>query len=107
MRVHWALTVAVLDVNGGLSLQQQGYELQAAPQGGVVESREPGVVGHKVGGVRERPPAPKSWSSTADPSWGLSGMSYLPLHPRPPTLPALPREHRAAGLQHERAQCLR
>lgn len=106
MRVHWALTIAVLDVNGGLSLQQQGYELQAAPQGGVVESREPGVVGHKVGGVRERPPAPKSWSSTADPSWGPSGMSYLPLHPRPP--PCQPcHGSRAAGLQHERAQCLR
>lgn len=40
---HWGLTIAVLDVNSGLSLQQQGYELQAAPQGSMMESRESGV----------------------------------------------------------------
>lgn len=34
------LTIAVLDVNGRLGLQEQGYELQAAPQSGVVQSRE-------------------------------------------------------------------
>lgn len=38
--VQWAHAIAVLDVNSGLSLQEQGYELQAAPQGGMVESRK-------------------------------------------------------------------
>lgn len=39
------LTIAVLDVNGGLRLQQQRDEVQAAAQGCVVQRREPATQG--------------------------------------------------------------
>lgn len=39
------LTIAVLDVDGGLGLQQQRDEVQAAAQGCVMQRREPGTQG--------------------------------------------------------------
>ena len=54
------LTVAVLDVDGGLCLQQQRDEVQAATQGCVVQRREPATQG------RAQPsPGPRGAVSTA------------------------------------------